>query len=80
MSSLNLDIAEGDIILPRIVQVLGAGIITVPVTTIIFRFLPKTESSQAAALYALMSNEADSIGQSACQHWRSACVCDGKRD
>jgi DHA2 family multidrug resistance protein len=46
MSSLNLEIAERDIILPRVVQVLGAGIITVPVSTIIFRFLPKTESSQ----------------------------------
>ena len=62
MSSLNLEIAEGDIILPRIVQVLGAGIITVPVSTIIFRFLPKTESSQAAGLYALMRNEGGSIG------------------
>jgi hypothetical protein len=47
MSSLNLEIAERDIILPRIVRALGAGIITVPVSTIIFRFLPKTESSQA---------------------------------
>ena len=62
MSSLNLEIAERDIILPRIVQVLGAGIITVPVSTIIFRFLPKTESSQAAGLYALMRNEGGSIG------------------
>jgi DHA2 family multidrug resistance protein len=62
MSSLNLGIAERDIILPRIVQVLGAGIVTVPVSTIIFRFLPKTESSQAAGLYALMRNEGGSIG------------------
>jgi MFS transporter, DHA2 family, multidrug resistance protein len=49
------------------VQVLGAGIITVPVSTIIFRFLPKTESSQSAGLYALMRNEGGSIGHSACQ-------------
>jgi DHA2 family multidrug resistance protein len=62
MSSLNLEIAELDIILPRIEQVLGAGIITVPVSTNIFRFLPKTESSQAAGLYALMRNEGGSIG------------------
>ena len=62
MSSLNLEIAERNIILPRIVQVLGAGIVTVPVSTIIFRFLPKTESSQAAGLYALMRNEGGSIG------------------
>jgi len=62
MSSLSLEIAERDLILPRIVQVLGAGIVTVSVSTIIFRFLPKTESSQAAGLYALMRNEGGSIG------------------
>ena len=62
MSSLNLGIAERDIILPRIVQVLGAGIITAPVSTIIFRFFLKTDSSQAAGLYALMRNEGGSIG------------------
>jgi DHA2 family multidrug resistance protein len=62
MSSLNLDVAEGDLILPRIVQVLGVGIITVPISTVIFRFIPKTESSQAAGLYALCRNEGGSIG------------------
>jgi hypothetical protein len=66
--SLNLEIAERDIILPRIVQVLGAGIITVPLGTIIFRFLPKTESSQAAGLNALI------IARSkATQHIRREC-------
>jgi DHA2 family multidrug resistance protein len=44
------------------VQVLGAGIITVPVSIVIFRFLRKTESSQAAGLYELMRNEGGSIG------------------
>jgi DHA2 family multidrug resistance protein len=62
MSSLNLDIAERDLILPRIVQVLGLGLITVPVSTIVFRFVPKTESSQAAGLYALVRNEGGSLG------------------
>jgi len=62
MSSLNLDIAERDLILPRIVQVLGLGLITVPVSTIVFRFIPKTESSQAAGLYALVRNEGGSLG------------------
>jgi DHA2 family multidrug resistance protein len=62
MSSLNLEIAERDLVLPRILQVLGIGIITVPISTMIFRFLPKTESSQAAGLYALMRNEGGSIG------------------
>jgi DHA2 family multidrug resistance protein len=62
MASLNLDIAERDLILPRIVQVLGLGLITVPVSTIVFRFVPKTESSQAAGLYALVRNEGGSLG------------------
>jgi DHA2 family multidrug resistance protein len=62
MSSLNLDISEGQIILPRILQVLGVGIITVPISTVIFRFLPTTESSQAAGIYALMRNEGGSLG------------------
>jgi len=62
MGSLNLDIAERDLILPRIVQVLGLGLITVPVSTIVFSFIPKTESSQAAGLYALVRNEGGSLG------------------
>jgi DHA2 family multidrug resistance protein len=62
MSSLNLQISERDIALPRIVQVLGVGLITVPISTVMFRFLPKTESSQAAGLYALMRNEGGSFG------------------
>ena len=62
MASLNLDISEGEIILPRIVQVLGIGMITVPISTVIFRFLPRTESSQAAGIYALMRNEGGSLG------------------
>ena len=62
MSLLNLDISEGQIILPRILQVLGVGIITVPISTVIFRFLPKDQSSQAAGIYALMRNEGGSLG------------------
>jgi len=62
MSQLNLDVAERDLILPRILQVLGVGIITVPISTVIFRFIPKTESSQGAGLYALCRNEGGSIG------------------
>jgi len=62
MSSLNLQISKIDIVVPRIVQVLRVGIITVPISTVIFRFIPKTDSSQAAGLYALMRNEGGSLG------------------
>jgi DHA2 family multidrug resistance protein len=62
MGSLNLDVAEHNFIIPRIVQVMGLGLITVPVSTIVFRFIPKTESSQGAGLYALVRNEGGSLG------------------
>ena len=62
MSSMNLDVAEMNLIVPRIVQVLGLGLITVPVSTMVFRFIPKTESSQGAGLYALVRNEGGSLG------------------
>jgi DHA2 family multidrug resistance protein len=62
MGSMNLDVAAWNLIAPRIVQVLGLGLITVPVSTIVFRFIPKTESSQGAGLYALVRNEGGSIG------------------
>jgi DHA2 family multidrug resistance protein len=62
MSSMNLQIAQSDVVLLRIVQILGICLVTVPVSTVIFRFLPKSESSQAAGLYALMRNEGGSIG------------------
>lgn len=60
--SLNLDVTEMNLIVPRIVQVMGLGLITVPVSTVVFSFIPKTESSQAAGLYALVRNEGGSIG------------------
>jgi len=62
MGSMNLQVSEIYLILPRIVQVLGVGMTTVPISTIVFRFLPKSESSQAAGIYALVRNEGGSIG------------------
>jgi len=62
MGSMNLEVAEIDMILPRILQVLGVGLTTVPISTVMFRFLPKEQSSQAAGIYALVRNEGGSIG------------------
>jgi MFS transporter, DHA2 family, multidrug resistance protein len=47
---------------PRVLQVLGVGLTTVPLSTIMFRFLPKDQSSNAAGIYALVRNEGGSIG------------------
>ena len=58
----NLDMGESSLIWPRIVQILGLGLTTVPLSTIMFRFLPADQSSNAAGIYALVRNEGGSIG------------------
>ena len=58
----NLQAAETNFIWPRVVQVLGLGMTTVPLSTIMFRFLPADQSSNAAGIYALVRNEGGSIG------------------
>ena len=62
MSLGNVDVAETNMIWPRVLQVMGLGMTTVPLSTIMFRFLPTTESSNAAGIYALTRNEGGSIG------------------
>ncbi len=58
----NLEMGELSLILPRVVQILGLGMTTVPLSTIMFRFLPTEQSSNAAGIYALVRNEGGSIG------------------
>ena len=58
----NLQVGESNLIWPRVVQVLGLGMTTVPLSTIMFRFLPADQSSNAAGIYALVRNEGGSIG------------------
>ncbi|QEE27376.1 DHA2 family efflux MFS transporter permease subunit [Terriglobus albidus] len=62
LSHGNLDVAMSDMIWPRIVQVMGVGLTTVPLSTIMFRFLPGDQTSNAAGIYALVRNEGGSIG------------------
>ena len=58
----NLDMAESNLIWPRVVQILGLGMTTVPLSTIMFRFLPTDQTSNASGIYALVRNEGGSIG------------------
>ncbi len=58
----NLQVGEADLIWPRVVQVLGLGMTSVPLSTIMFRFLPSDQSSNAAGIYALVRNEGGSVG------------------
>ena len=62
MSLGNLQMGEPSLVWPRMLQVLGLGMTTVPVSTIMFRFLPTDQSSNAAGIYALVRNEGGSIG------------------
>ncbi|WP_263410604.1 DHA2 family efflux MFS transporter permease subunit [Terriglobus tenax] len=58
----NLEVSMSDMIWPRILQVMGVGLTTVPLSTIMFRFLPGDQTSNAAGIYALVRNEGGSIG------------------
>lgn len=62
MGGLNLFVSPSNILWPRVVQSCGAGLMFVPLSTIAFRFLPREESGNASALYALVRNEGSSIG------------------
>ncbi len=62
LSLANLGVAESNLIWPRVLQVMGLGMTTVPLSTIMFRFLPAEQNSNAAGIYALVRNEGGSIG------------------
>lgn len=62
LSLANLGVGESSFVWPRVVQILGLGLTTVPLSTIMFRFLPTDQSSNAAGIYALVRNEGGSIG------------------
>jgi len=62
MSLGNLQMSESNLVWPRVLQIMGLGMTTVPLSTIMFRFLPADQSSNAAGIYALVRNEGGSIG------------------
>jgi len=62
MSKLNLQVSESQVIWPRIVQVMGAGMMFVPLNAVAYRFIPKTESNNASGLFSLVRNEGSTIG------------------
>ena len=62
MSTLNLEVSASQVILPRCVQVLGAGMMFVPINTIAYRFIPRSQTNNASGLFSLVRNEGSSIG------------------
>ena len=62
LTGLNLEVAPNDVVWPRCVQVLGAGLMMVPINTAAYMFLPKEQTNNASGLFALIRNEGSSIG------------------
>jgi len=62
MSTLSLQATPMDVILPRCMQVLGAGLMFVPINVTAYMNVPKDQSNNASALYSLIRNEASGIG------------------
>ncbi|WP_216642607.1 DHA2 family efflux MFS transporter permease subunit [Hydrogenovibrio sp. JE_KL2] len=61
-TTVSLDAAEIDFIIPSIVQGLGMGMIFVPLSTLAYETLPKAETSQAAGIYNLSRTLGSSVG------------------
>jgi DHA2 family multidrug resistance protein len=62
MSGLDLGAAPSNVLWPRVFQSMGSGMMFVPLSTIAFRYLPREESGNASAMYALVRNEGSSLG------------------
>ncbi|HEX4000946.1 MAG TPA: DHA2 family efflux MFS transporter permease subunit [Pirellulales bacterium] len=64
MSTLNLEVGPYQLIVPRIVQTLGAGMLWVPGNTAAYMYIPRDQTSNASGLFNLIRNEGSSIGVS----------------
>ncbi len=62
MSTLNLQVAPSQVIWPRIVQTLGAGLLWVPINTAAYLYVPREQTNNASGLFNLIRNEGSSIG------------------
>jgi DHA2 family multidrug resistance protein len=64
MSTLNLEVGPFQLIVPRVVQTLGAGMLWVPGNTAAYMYIPRDQTSNASGLFNLIRNEGSSIGVS----------------
>jgi DHA2 family multidrug resistance protein len=62
MSTLNLEVSPSQVIIPRCLQVLGAGMMFVPMNVLAYRYIPRDQTSNASGLFSLVRNEGSSIG------------------
>ena len=64
MSRMNLDISPSQVIWPRVVLVLGLGIIFAPLNVAAYLYIPCELRGAAVGLFALLRNEGGSFGTS----------------
>ena len=62
MGQLNLMVAPGQVILPRCIQTLGAGMMIVPLNAVAYLYIPRAQLNNASGLFNLVRNEGSSIG------------------
>ena len=67
MSQLNLDIAPGQVIWPRVVLVAGLGFVFAPLNVAAYLNMPRELRPAAVGLLALLRNEGGSVGVSLSQ-------------
>src|SRR6202042_1499787 len=61
-ASLNLEIAPGQVMWPRIWQTVGAGLLWVPINAAAYAYVSKEQTNNASGLFNLIRNEGSSIG------------------
>jgi DHA2 family multidrug resistance protein len=67
LSLLNLDIAPGQVVWPRVVLVAGLGFVFAPLNVAAYLYMPRELRGAAVGLLALLRNEGGSFGISASQ-------------
>jgi MFS transporter, DHA2 family, multidrug resistance protein len=64
MSRMNLDIAPGQVVWPRVVMVGGLGLVFAPLNVAAYIYIPRSLRGAAVGLLALLRNEGGSVGTS----------------
>jgi len=67
LSRLNLDIAPGQVVWPRVVLVAGLGFVFAPLNVAAYLYIPRELRGAAVGLLALLRNEGGSVGISVSQ-------------
>jgi DHA2 family multidrug resistance protein len=64
MSQLNLEISPWHVVWPRVVMVLGLGLVFAPLNVAAYLYIPRALRGAAVGLFALLRNEGGSVGTS----------------